>query len=921
MLHPTAARASINQPAASPAPMAQPTAPPAQPLASWAPQAQPLILQIQSQVIRAPPQVPQGPQAPPAQLATPPGWQATSPGWQAPGQGWQATPLGWQAAQVTWQAPTIAWQPQPPLRQVPPAIRPGPPPIRPGPPPVRQGPPAIRQAPPLIRQAPPPIRPAPQVLSTPPPLWQALPPPPPLRQAPQARLPAPQLRAAPPMRAAPQVRLAPQVQLGAPQVPTAPPAGPQVSQAALPAPLPVPQAVQCPPIIWEAPKEPAPVAQEMPTSMEFQEAPQAQALAWQAPKAPGHFWQPLPAQEAQRQGPPLLQMEEQPFPGGPASQKALQMQLPPQQAPAPSAQAELPDMQLQPSWQQGAAATLPGQPATPLVAGNFPVGPVKALVTPSGESRASSIDRRNSSSKERRTSSKERRAPSKERMLFAATFCAPKGMATRAPPAWKSLPATPEAYAPTPRGCFPSTSQFQPASSDAFKGPPAIPELPRSLPLAPKDPFAYAEALPAVPWVPQPNLNAPSGSKAEPTMLMATAAAPQAMAFPQEGSKTPDEPPRRPGGKATRKKKHLNTEEDDDYYGDDNGGRGGRGLAMRNWQPPRRWANMNYNDWEVLGNWEDPISAARDLSGWEGPSTSRILSGWEGPSTSWALSAWEGPGTSRALGAWENPGNPHSLMLSELSGVPLGVGTSQDEPKGEAGPVSPLDERANALVQFLLVKDGGNVPIRRSEMVKFIIREYKDESLEIIKRANHKLECVFGYQLKEIDPQTHSYIIINKFGGGPVASTPPCLEIPKLGLLMAVLSLIFIKGNCIREDLLYSFLEKLGLDVRGEHGLLGNVKKLITEEFVRQKYLEYREIPNTQPTEYEFLWGPRAFMEISKMLVLKFLAKLHNKDPECWPFHYFEALAECESDDEWDYEELGPYYGRARGRFRRSRPR
>ncbi|XP_006771820.1 PREDICTED: MAGE-like protein 2, partial [Myotis davidii] len=528
---------------------------------------------------------------------------------------------------------------------------------------------------------------------------------------------------------------------------------------------------------------------------------------------------------------------------------------------------------------------------------------------------------RNSSSKERRTSSKERRAPSKERMLFAATFCAPKGMATRAPPAWKSLPATPEAYAPTPRGCFPSTSQFQPASSDAFKGPPAIPELPRSLPLAPKDPFAYAEALPAVPWVPQPNLNAPSGSKAEPTMLMATAAAPQAMAFPQEGSKTPDEPPRRPGGKATRKKKHLNTEEDDDYYGEDNGGRGGRGLAMRNWQPPRRWANMNYNDWEVLGNWEDPISAARDLSGWEGPSTSRILSGWEGPSTSWALSAWEGPGTSRALGAWENPGNPHSLMLSELSGMPLGVGTSQDEPKGEAGPVSPLDERANALVQFLLVKDGGNVPIRRSEMVKFIIREYKDESLEIIKRANHKLECVFGYQLKEIDPQTHSYIIINKFGGGPVASPPPCLEIPKLGLLMAVLSLIFIKGNCIREDLLYSFLEKLGLDVRGEHGLLGNVKKLITEEFVRQKYLEYREVPNTQPTEYEFLWGPRAFMEISKMLVLKFLAKLHNKDPECWPFHYFEALAECESDDEWDYEELGPYYGRAGGRFRRSRPR
>uniref|UniRef100_A0A8C9J1G6 MAGE domain-containing protein n=2 Tax=Panthera TaxID=9688 RepID=A0A8C9J1G6_PANTA len=624
--------------------------------------------------------------------------------------------------------------------------------------------------------------------------------------------------------------------------------------------------------------------------MEFQEVQQTQALAWQAPKAPGQFWQPVPTQEAQRQGPPLVQME-QPFQGVPASQKALQIQLPTQQAQPSGPQAELPTLQLQPSW-QGPPTALQGQPGAPIAAANFPMGSAKSLMTPSGESRASSIERR-TSSKERRTSSKERRAPSKDRMIFAATFCAPKAMsAARAhlPTAWKNLPATSENFTATSR-VFPTTSRFQPASSNAFQGPSAPSETPKSLPLALQDPFACVEALPAVPWVPQPNVNASKASQAVPTILMATAAAPKAMATIQEASKTSAEPPRR-SGKATRKKKHLNTEEDSS----------GQMLALRDWQAPRPWENLNLNDWEienhiqVLGDWEGP-STSRGLSGWEGPSTSRILSGWEGPSTTWALSAWEGPSTSRALGLWESPGSPQPLIISEFTSLSQGFGATQNDPRLETQPLSPLDERANALVQFLLVKDQAKVPIKRSEMVKFIIREYKDECLDIINRANNKLECVFGYQLKEIDPENHSYIIINKLGhhkGEPVASY---LDRPKLGLLMVVLSLIFMKGNCVRENMIFNFLYRLGLDVRETHALFGNTKKLITEVFVRQKYLEYRRIPYTEPAEYEFLWGPRAFLETSKMLVLRFLAKLHKRDPRCWPFQYFEALAECESED------------------------
>uniref|UniRef100_G3UFA2 MAGE domain-containing protein n=1 Tax=Loxodonta africana TaxID=9785 RepID=G3UFA2_LOXAF len=650
----------------------------------------------------------------------------------------------------------------------------------------------------------------------------------------------------------------------------------------------------------QAPKGQPPVPHELPTSMEFQEVQQT----WPAPKTPAHFWQPLPAQEVERQGPQLVQLE-QPFQGAPPSQKVLQIQLPTQQAETSGSgsQAELPPLQLQPSWQAPPGA-MQAQSAASLGAANFHRGSAKSLMTPpSGESKASSVDPR-ASSKERRTSSKERRTPSKDRMIFAGTFCAPRAVSTaRAylPTAWKNPPGTSETFTATSR-VFPATSPIYPASSVTFKGPTVTSETPKSLPLALQNPFACEEALPAVSWVPQPNSNASKAWKSAPTFLMASAAVPRATATNDEVSKTSQQ---RRSGKVARKKKHLNAQEDSS----------GHMLALHDWQAPRPWSNLNLSDWEVqsplqvLGDWEG-LSVSCGLSGWEGPSTSRILSGWEGPSTSWALNAWECPSTSRVLSVWESSGKPEPLIFSEVPSLSQELGATQAEPKLETQPLSPLDERANALVQFLLVKEQAKLPIKRSEMVKVIIREYKDECLDIINRASHKLECAFGYQLKEIDPKNHSYIIINKLAHRKYEPVASYLDTPKLGLLMVVLSLIFMRGNCVKDHLVFDFLTKLGLDNGETHGFFGNTKKLITEVFVRQRYLDYRRVPYTEPAEYVFLWGPRAFLETSKMLVLRFVARLHKRDPQCWPFHYLEALAECEAEDlEDDEAEAGDNAG------------
>uniref|UniRef100_A0A673VC61 MAGE domain-containing protein n=2 Tax=Suricata suricatta TaxID=37032 RepID=A0A673VC61_SURSU len=87
---------------------------------------------------------------------------------------------------------------------------------------------------------------------------------------------------------------------------------------------------------------------------------------------------------------------------------------------------------------------------------------------------------------------------------------------------------------------------------------------------------------------------------------------------------------------------------------------------------------------------------------------------------------------------------------------------SSQEP--EAPPprdVALLQGRANDLVKYLLVKDQTKIPIKRSDMLKDIIKEYTDVYPEIIERAGYSLEKVFGIQLKEIDKNDHLYILLS----------------------------------------------------------------------------------------------------------------------------------------------------------------
>ncbi|XP_056366306.1 non-structural maintenance of chromosomes element 3 homolog isoform X2 [Oenanthe melanoleuca] len=198
-------------------------------------------------------------------------------------------------------------------------------------------------------------------------------------------------------------------------------------------------------------------------------------------------------------------------------------------------------------------------------------------------------------------------------------------------------------------------------------------------------------------------------------------------------------------------------------------------------------------------------------------------------------------------------------------------------------------DQVSELIQFLLLKDQKKIPIKRADMLKNIIREYRDAYSEIVNRAGRTLQEVFGLQMVEIDTKRHIYILVNNLPRPEGQYLCREKEKEKLGLLLIILSFIFMKGNSVKDSTLWEFLRLLRVYPGKQHSVFGDVRKLLTEEFVRQKYLEITPIPLTDPPEFKYQWGPRAEKETSKKNVLSFVAKIQGKDPTFWASQYSEA--------------------------------
>ncbi|XP_032700236.1 melanoma-associated antigen B3 [Lontra canadensis] len=205
-----------------------------------------------------------------------------------------------------------------------------------------------------------------------------------------------------------------------------------------------------------------------------------------------------------------------------------------------------------------------------------------------------------------------------------------------------------------------------------------------------------------------------------------------------------------------------------------------------------------------------------------------------------------------------------------------------------------LTRATGILVQFLMYMYKRKKPITKANMLKIVNKKYKNRFLEILRRASFNLEVVFGVDLKEVDSTKHSYILVSKMDLPNNGTISRGRGFPKTGLLMNLLGVIFMKGNCATEENIWEFLNKMRVFAGKRHFIFGEPKKLITQDLVKLKYLEYRQVPNSDPARYEFLWGPRAHAETSKMKVLEFWAKINHTVPSAFHSWYEEALRDEE---------------------------
>ncbi|XP_025790343.1 melanoma-associated antigen B18-like [Puma concolor] len=289
----------------------------------------------------------------------------------------------------------------------------------------------------------------------------------------------------------------------------------------------------------------------------------------------------------------------------------------------------------------------------------------------------------------------------------------------------------------------------------------------------------------------------------------------------------------------------------------------------------------------------EALAGAAAIAAGESPSPACPLSGDRAQNLS-AAATCSSPQAAKGSSSPASAGAGVSCTNSDEGAKSQDEGSQQSSKGTEFSRRDPLNKKVVLLVQFLLQKYQKKEPVTRADMLRYVIKKYKYHFNEILKRASEHMELAFGIDVKEVDPIRHCYALLSKLDLSVDGTMHEEENMPKTGILMIMLGVIFMKGNCAREEEVWEVLNLMGIYSDKKHFIYGEPKKIITEDLVQLKYLEYRQVPNSDPPCYEFLWGPRAHAETSKMRILEFLAKVHDTVPSAFPAWYEEALRDEE---------------------------
>jgi hypothetical protein len=137
--------------------------------------------------------------------------------------------------------------------------------------------------------------------------------------------------------------------------------------------------------------------------------------------------------------------------------------------------------------------------------------------------------------------------------------------------------------------------------------------------------------------------------------------------------------------------------------------------------------------------------------------------------------------------------------------------TSQDASSPQRMWKDPLGRRANMLVQFLLEKYKVKESVKQADILKVVSRKYKQYFSDILRKSCECMELIFGIEVQEVNPSTFS--LVSKLD----LSIEGSRGLPKTGIIMTLLGMIFMSGNCATEEEMWNFLNALGMHTGQRH--------------------------------------------------------------------------------------------------------
>ncbi|XP_010840383.1 PREDICTED: melanoma-associated antigen B4-like, partial [Bison bison bison] len=221
-----------------------------------------------------------------------------------------------------------------------------------------------------------------------------------------------------------------------------------------------------------------------------------------------------------------------------------------------------------------------------------------------------------------------------------------------------------------------------------------------------------------------------------------------------------------------------------------------------------------------------------------------------------------------------------------------GENSSQASAAAESSHTDLLTREAESLLWYMLFKYMMRELIKRSEMLKVIHRSYREQFPEILSRDSECMELEFGLVLKEVRPNSHCYTLVSNLDLSDSGSMRGDWGLPKNGLLMPLLGVTYLNGHRASEEEIWKFLNMLSIYDGRRHFIFGDTGKLITQDLVQEEYLEYRQVPGSDPPRYEFLWGPNTLTQNSKTKVLQILTKVNDSAPDTLQRRYEDSWRE-----------------------------